>query len=300
MVLKKLTFAMLFITFIMYISLTLSNYIDGTNAKNTKSEERGAYLNIMTTNKPLCEMVKSIVGGKHNVEYLFEEEEEVKTYEFDKRISPNLNNMDILFYIGNNFEPWISDAINDINSETAIINISRGIGTIYLDENNANPYFWTGLNEYKIALYNIKSTLQDKDPKNRKIYDNNYNAVIEELNSFVDRFNNEKKNLNQIKIYSTSNKYAYFLNSLSTEVTYLNGNEEDRSITDMIQEDGGSEDKQVVVIMDQNDKYDLGTYKGIRLKSYSSDKSFARLLKDNYKTFYNSLNLENEDETTSE
>lgn len=300
MVLKKLTFVMLFITFIMYISLTLSNYIDGTNAKNTKSEERGAYLNIMTTNKPLCEMVKSIVGDKHNVEYLFEEEEEVKTYEFDKRISPNLNNMDILFYIGNNFEPWISDAINDINSETAIINISRGIGTIYLDENNANPYFWTGLNEYKIALYNIKSTLQDKDPKNRKIYDNNYNAVIEELNSFVDRFNNEKKNLNQIKIYSTSNKYAYFLNSLSTEVTYLNVNEEDRSITDMIQEDGGSEDKQVVVIMDQNDKYDLGTYKGIRLKSYSSDKSFARLLKDNYKTFYNSLNLENEDETTSE
>ena len=300
MVLKKLTFVMLFITFIMYISLTLSNYIDGTNAKNTKSEERGAYLNIMTTNKPLCEMVKSIVGDKHNVEYLFEEEVVVKTYEFDKRISPNLNNMDILFYIGNNFEPWISDAINDINSETAIINISRGIGTIYLDENNANPYFWTGLNEYKIALYNIKSTLQDKDPKNRKIYDNNYNAVIEELNSFVDRFNNEKKNLNQIKIYSTSNKYAYFLNSLSTEVTYLNVNEEDRSITDMIQEDGGSEDKQVVVIMDQNDKYDLGTYKGIRLKSYSSDKSFARLLKDNYKTFYNSLNLENEDETTSE
>lgn len=300
MVLKKLTFVMLFITFIMYISLTLSNYIDGTNAKNTKSEERGAYLNIMTTNKPLCEMVKSIVGDKHNVEYLFEEEEEVKTYEFDKRISPNLNNMDILFYIGNNFEPWISDAINDINSETAIINISRGIGTIYLDENNANPYFWTGLNEYKIALYNIKSTLQDKDPKNRKIYDNNYNAVIEELNSFVDRFNNEKKNLNQIKIYSTSNKYAYFLNSLNTEVTYLNVNEEDRSITDMIQEDGGSEDKQVVVIMDQNDKYDLGTYKGIRLKSYSSDKSFTRLLKDNYKTFYNSLNLENEDETTSE
>lgn len=300
MVLKKLTFVMLFITFIMYISLTLSNYIDGTNAKNTKSEERGAYLNIMTTNKPLCEMVKSIVGDKHNVEYLFEEEEEVKTYEFDKRISPNLNNMDILFYIGNNFEPWISDAINDINSETAIINISRGIGTIYLDENNANPYFWTGLNEYKIALYNIKSTLQDKDPKNRKIYDNNYNAVIEELNSFVDRFNNEKKNLNQIKIYSTSTKYAYFLNSLNTEVTYLNVNEEDRSITDMIQEDGGSEDKQVVVIMDQNDKYDLGTYKGIRLKSYSSDKSFTRLLKDNYKTFYNSLNLENEDETTSE
>ena len=297
---KKLTFIMLFITFIMYISLTLSNYIDGTNTNKVKSEERGIYLNIMTTNKPLCEMVKTIVGDKHNVEYLFTEEESIKTYEYDNRISSNLNNMDILFYVGNNFEPWISDAINDINSETAIINVSRGIGTTYMDEKNTNPYFWTGLNEYKIALYNIKSALQDKDPKNRKIYDENYNSIIEELNSFANRFNDEKKNLNKIKLYSTSNKYAYFFNSLNIEVTYLNVNEENMSITDMIQEDNEYEDKQAIVIMDQEDKYDSGIYKKIKLQSYSKDKTFARLLKENYKTFYNSLNLEDNDETTSE
>lgn len=65
---KKVTFVMLIITFIMYIGLNF--FSDQGIADTSYSEDsvRDTYLNIMVCNKSQYYMVKKIVGERHNIQ----------------------------------------------------------------------------------------------------------------------------------------------------------------------------------------------------------------------------------------
>ena len=56
----------------------------------------------------------------------------------------------------------------------------------------------TGLEEYKIALYNVKAAIQDKDPKNRDLYEDNYNKLIELLDKTIDEVKINQKGSRRI------------------------------------------------------------------------------------------------------
>lgn len=163
------------------------------NTENDQKEDREKYLNIMTVNKPQYKMVKKIVQNKHNVQYMMTEETDINGFKYNKEIIENVSNMDLFIYSGTSFEPWANSFINELKKGSmGIINLSRGMRLLNYDGNEAskeNPYYFEGIDSYKIALYNVKAAVQDRDPKNRDYYEENYNNAIKELNNQIEPYN---------------------------------------------------------------------------------------------------------------
>ncbi|MDD5795191.1 MAG: zinc ABC transporter substrate-binding protein [Clostridiales bacterium] len=281
---KKVTFVMLIITFIMYIGLNF--FSDQGIADTSYSEDsvRDTYLNIMVCNKSQYYMVKKIVGERHNIQYLFNNEEKIDAFRYDKGVVDNVSNMDIFIYSGNSFENWDSAFINDLDkSKVGVINISRGIRTLnYNDETNkTNPYYWTGLEEYKIALYNIKNAIQDRDPKNRDLYEKNYNTAISYLEQSLSIYNGKRNDLNNYIFISLDEKLAYFFRDLGIDTYLLKGDSIEKYIVD-----NNFDLSKVVIVRDAKTEFNNPQYKLLTFESFDSNKSYEDIMFNNYKELY--------------
>lgn len=235
---KKLTYALVIFTSILFLGLTFSYNPLMANPTDEFDEEKETFLNILTVNKEQYKITKSLVGNKHNVEYLFSNESDMESFEVSDNVKSNILNMDLFIYNGLGYEAWINDVIDSAkNSSIGIINMSRGIRAItreLSDENKENPYYLLGFNEYKIALYNIKTALQERDIINRNYYEENYNTIIEDLDEFL---TNSKEELNKHKDYlivTDSDKFDYLFKDLGIQVKKIKNNEEIKNIANEI------------------------------------------------------------------
>lgn len=228
---KKLTYAFLIFTSILFFGLTFSYNPLMANPTNELDEEKDTYLNILTVNKEIYSMVKALTLDNHNVEYLFSNEKEIKDFKVSENIINNISNMDLFIYNGVGYEKRINEIVeNSKNSDVGIINASRGIRPITKSlskENEENPYYLLGFNEYKIALYNIKTSLQEKDIKNRSYYEENYNKIIDELDKFLSDSKEELKKYKNYNIYTNTDKFDYLFRDLGLQVNKLKDNDEE-------------------------------------------------------------------------
>ncbi len=235
---KKLTYALVIFTSILFLGLTFSYNPLMANPTDEFDEEKDIYLNILTVNKEQYEMTKALVGNNHNVEYLFSDEKEIKTFKTNDNIISNVLNMDLFIYNGLNYEDWINDIIdNSKNSNVGIINMSRGIRPITTElksENKENPYYLLGFNEYKISLYNIKTALQERDIKNRSYYEENYNNLVKELDNFLSKSKEELKNYKDYYIITDTDKFDYLFRDLGVQVKKIKNNSHDYDETKSI------------------------------------------------------------------
>lgn len=232
---KKLTYALVIFTFILFLGLTFSYNPLMANPTDVLDKEKDVYLNILTVNKEIYKMTKTLVGNKHNVEYLFNNEKEVKEFKIRDNVIDNILNMDLFIYNGLGYEPWINDIVDSAkNSNVGIINMSRGIRTITKDLSvgyEENPYYLLGFNEYKIALYNIKTALQERDIKNRNYYEENYNKLVKELDEFLSKSKEEIKLYEDYSIVTNTDKFDYLLRELGLQVIKIKDNEEDIDVS---------------------------------------------------------------------
>ena len=218
---KKLTYALVIFTSILFLGLTFSYNPLMANPTDELDLEKDTYLNILTTNKEIYEMAKSIVGDKHSVEYLFNTEKEMKDFKINQNVIDNILNMDLFIYNGLGYEEWINEVVdNSKNSNVGIINASRGIRPIinYLsDKDEENPYYLLGVNEYEIALYNIKASLQERDMKNRSYYEDNYNSLVNKLNEFLNASKKEIEEYENYAVFTNTDKFDYLFRDLGIE-----------------------------------------------------------------------------------
>ncbi len=288
---KKLTFAMLIITFILFLGLgtfsnpTVSNIVDAGDS------DRDLYLNIITTNKMEYEMVKSLVGDKHNIQYIFTDEEDSVNFITNDNIVKNVSNMDLFLYSGSALNKWCSELISKLNkSSVGTIDITRGIRMINMEvnkETKVNPYFYTGIDEYKILLYNIKSAIQDKDPKNRDLYENNYNEIIKKLNKFISEVRENKKDLGEYVFISLDNNIDYFYKSLSINTVKL----PDHISVKQYVEDNKIDSSKVIVLKDEKTVFIEEGFKVANFVKYDKKMSIEELIESNYKIFYDFIDL---------
>jgi len=191
------------------------------NTKNGVESGEDILLNITTVSKNQYYMVKSIVLDKHNVEYLSDYESEIYEFKYNEDIINNISERDLFIYYGLNNEPWINGFIGKLKKgDLGIINMSRGIKALTYEQNNEiseNPYYWLGVNEYKIALYNIKSAIQEKDPKNKNYYEENYVNAINEVENFVKDLNIELEKFKDYTILTNTNTFDYLLKGLGLQ-----------------------------------------------------------------------------------
>lgn len=276
---KKITFAMVLITIVLSLGMSVFSSPLLANTENkSNAEMRDKYLNIMTVNKPQYDMVKKIIQDKHNVQYMFTDEKEISEFKYNASVLENVSNMDIFIYSGTTFEPWANSFISELTKgNLGIINLSRGVRLLNYDEGatKENPYYFEGIDEYKIALCNVKAAIEDRDPKNRDFYEKNYNIAIKEFNDKLKSYDDKIKSLSDYTFITLNHDFDYLTKSLNLNVKELNNHELGEFV-----KSNNLDTKKVIVIVDgeQDPKINLSGYNTIKLWKYYGDWSFDDLI----------------------
>ena len=276
---KKITFAMVIITIALSFGMSLFSSPLLANTEKDRTENRDKYLNIMTVNKPQYDMVKKIVKEKNNVEYMFTNEKEISEFKYSEDVLRNISNMDLFIYSGTSFEPWSNSFIDELKKgNLGIINLARGVrlsNYTYDGNSKENPYYFEGIEEYKISLYNVKAAIQDKDPQNRDYYEENYNETVKQFDENIKKYEDKIKLLDEYKFITLNNDFDYLTKSLNLNTIQLDNHE----IAEFIKSNN-LDPKKVIIIVDgdQGTKIDLSGYNTIKLWKYYGDMSFDDLI----------------------
>lgn len=271
---------------------------------NTKMEVmKDVNLNIMTTNKLLCSMIKSVVKDRHSVEYMFSNRQSEVNFQFSSDSLNNVAKEDLFIYMGAGFEPWMNNFIDNLNkSNVGVINVSRGVKLVsynkvvkYKDTVlKDNPYYLLNVDNYKIALMNIKNAVQDKDPKNRDIYEKNFSETLRNIDNYQKDLKVVKDKLSDYTFVTMEDELNYFIRyndfkviDLSKEQATIDTN------TKLNMETKLKNNKNLILLY--NDSSLLKTYedlikkyniKTIGIKVYNGEDKYEDVLK------YNIENLE--------
>ncbi|MBW6408864.1 metal ABC transporter substrate-binding protein [Clostridium weizhouense] len=276
---KKITFVMIIITIAFSLGIGLFSNPLLANTENNPKILRDKYLNIITVNKPQYQMVKKIVKDKHNVQYMFSNENDIKEFKYNKDVIENVSNMDLFIYTGTTFEPWANSFIGELEKgNIGIINLSRGMRLLNYDVNGSskeNPYYFEGIEAYKIALYNVKAAIQDRDPENREYYEENYNNAIKELNDKIDVYSKKIESLNSYTFLTLNNNFDYLIKDLGLNVLKL----DNREISEFIKINNLDKNK-LVILKDGTEQtsMDLSKYSVVNLWKYDGNMSFDDLI----------------------
>jgi zinc/manganese transport system substrate-binding protein len=223
---------------------------------NKFDEEKDKFLNIMTVSKSQYEMVKALTKDKHNIDYLAEDEKEISSFKINDNIVKNISNMDLLIYNGLGYEKWIDDLISKSKSPNlSIINLSKGIIPLFKElsiNKEENPYYLFGLNEYKIALYNVKIALQEKDTKNRSYYEENYNEKIKIIEEFYENSKNEIRKYEDTTVIVDSDRFDYLFRDLNIKVKKINKDNIDKFSLNV-----SSKEENIIYVHDKREETSL-------------------------------------------
>lgn len=188
---KLIIVALIIVTMLIIITACSSKVTDDKTITNTvKNNDTDVVLNIMVTDKMLANLTREIVKDKHFVDYMFQDRNSGLTFNFSDDSILNVSNEDLFVYFGASYEPWANSFTDKLSkSKVGIINASRGIKLNMLSKEvkygditvKENPYYFLNLDDYKIALSNIKNAVEDRDPKNRDIYEKNFDSAIKKI-----------------------------------------------------------------------------------------------------------------------
>lgn len=288
---KKLTAAMLIITAAFFLGIGgVSKTLMADTSENKNN--RDVYLNIMTVNKPEYEMIKKLAGNKHNIEYMFKNLNDEKDYKYDNNTLKNISNMDLFFYSGaGNENSTITSMINELDkSSLGVVNLSRGIRELkYKDDGKdiQNPYYYLGIPEYKIMLYNAKSALQEKDPANRDYYEENYNKLVKSIDELKSNFDKNTKGIDKYTFVLENRKLEYFFKGVGINFKVL---PEKVSLEDYAK-DNNLNIKDIIFVKSEDSKYKVkDDVKTISLDSFNDNKQFKKVINDNMKELESLIN----------
>jgi zinc/manganese transport system substrate-binding protein len=257
----------------------------------------GVGLDIMVTNKCLYTMVKSIAGENNNVDFMFKDESEQKNLKYTDDSILNVGKQDLFIYSGAGFEDWSDDFLSRVDkSKVGVTDVSRGVKTLTyqnkLDKNygNKNPYYWMDADNYGTMLLNIKSAIEEKDPKNNVTYENNFNASIKEVNKYKTSLNDIASKMKQYTLVTDVDKFNYMTNSVNiNSIKFYRNDEGAISPEDeqKISSEQSDNKKLCFIYQDDNDlnqnkdiidKYHMKT---IKLIVYDGNISYMNMLKQN-------------------
>lgn len=216
---KKALSLLICIMLILLTACSSSKNINVNTPKYEAEKDTSINLDIMTTDRLLYTIVKTIVKDKHRVNYMFKDRKTEINFKYTYDSLNNISRKDLFIYVGSGFEPWIDDFTEKLDkNKVGIINSSRGVKLLSYNHPvkygnttmTKNPYYFMDINNYKIMLVNIKNAVEDKDPQNRSFYEKNFSSELKKLKDYE----------NEIKIID-QNLTGYTFITLNENLTYL-------------------------------------------------------------------------------
>jgi zinc/manganese transport system substrate-binding protein len=181
--------------------------------------EKELSLNIVATNKLLYNMVKDIIGDRHSLDYMFTSKDKLWNFNYTEDSISNISRKDLFFYWDSGIEPWDTDFIDKLTkNKVGNVSVSRGVKFITLAREvkykevtlKDNPYFWLSIDDYKIAMLNIKNAIQDKDTKDRDLYEKNFSKAIKEVEDYQKKLKEAADKLKEYTFVVDGDELDYF------------------------------------------------------------------------------------------
>lgn len=249
-------------------------------------------LNIMVTDKILYFMAKDIVGDKHFVQYMFKNKKEEFDFVYSEDSLNNIAKQDLFIYNGAGLEPWINDFLNKLNkNNVGTINVSRGVNLLIYNKEvkyknlilKENPYYWINIDNYKIALLNIKNSIQDRDPRNRDIYEKNFSDKLKELETYEKKFKELGNKFKNYSIFYLDEDLEYFIKYSGIKANKLVESKEFKDVDEKI-----NGNKNIVFLytneeeLKKNDNF-IKKYhpKLLKITIYKENTDYINILKQN-------------------
>lgn len=296
-----------FLIFCMVFLVSCSKKIEDTQTNpvdNTKMEVvKDVNLNIITSNKLLYSMIKSIVKDRHSVEYMFSNRQDELNFQFSSDSLNNIAKKDLFIYMGAGFDPWMNNFIDNLNkSNVGVINVSRGVKLVSYNKVvkykdivlKDNPYYLLNMDNYRIALMNIKNAVQDKDPKNRDIYEKNFSETLRNVDNYQKDLKAVKDKLSDYTFVTMEDELSYFIKYNDFKVIDLSKEQATIDNNTKLNMQAKLKDNKNLILL-YNDSSLLRTYedliknyniKPVGIKVYNGEDSYEDVLK------YNIENLE--------
>lgn len=298
------------IVILVAVIVTACNKMESNNAssKTSKTTQQpvGAGLDIIVTNKCLYKAVKQIAGNNNNVDYMFKDKDEEANFKYTSDSTSNIGKQDLFMYTGIEFGTWMDDFLSKIDkSKVLVVNTSRGVSTLsYGNKNdtvnygNKNPYYWTEIDNYRTMLLNIKNAIEDKDPKNTNIYDNNFKNAIKEIDKYKVTINDLSDKIKTYDFVADSDDTDYVLDNFNEKLIKFYRSNEGAISPDDEQKisSEASNNKNLCFVYDNDndlnankdiiDKYHMKT---VKLTVYDGNMSYMDMIKQNVTSISNAL-----------
>jgi ABC-type Zn uptake system ZnuABC Zn-binding protein ZnuA len=213
-------------TYIFLMSLVIA--FTACNRKIEKIEEKPIVqesvqkelsLSIVTTNKLLYNMVKDIAADRHSIDYMFTAKDKLWNFMYTDDSISNISRKNLFFYWGSGIEPWTDGFIDKLTKNTVgPVSISRGIKFIELGREvkyketilKDNPYFWMNIDDYKVAMLNVKNAIQDKDSKDRDFYEKRFSEAMKVVEQYQKDIEESSKKLKDYTFVVDGDELDYF------------------------------------------------------------------------------------------
>lgn len=153
--------------------------------------------NVVTTLFPIYDIVKYIGEDTINIDLMIAPGQDVHSYDPSTQDIINVKKSDLLIYIGENMETWITNLNNESNNKLEIVSDERIILSSLEHhkehdehDHDVDMHIWTNPYYVLIMVELISKELIKINPEYKDLYENNTNNYIEELNIIINDITN--------------------------------------------------------------------------------------------------------------
>lgn len=182
-------------------------------ACGSKNEKKGE--SVIVSNYPMYTFTKMIAGDSLEIINLVPPGTEPHDWEPSVKDIANLEEAKAFIYNGAGMEPWVNKVLSSLgNKKLVTLEASKGVELIELEghdeeeEHHHNhhkehhhehhhhhgkwdPHVFLSLRGAQIELLNIKNVLQEINPKDRELYQSNYEKAVNELKALDREYTKE-------------------------------------------------------------------------------------------------------------
>ena len=242
---------------VVLILLLLVGFIYWRNV-NKVSKEDDKNIEIVTSFYPMYIITQNITEGANNIKLVNMADVNVgclHDYTLTTSDMKKIESADIFVINGLGMESFL-DKVIEARNDLEIVDSSRNINNVIVDENINNPHIWTNLNNYILQIENISNALQEFDLNNAEIYKENTSKYIEKIKSLQDEYSEELESLNNKKAICLNEAFEYLGQDLGINMTSIRTDHEESSMSaEMLKNliDKANNEEINMIIIDKND-----------------------------------------------
>lgn len=242
---------------VVLILLLLVGFIYWRNV-NKVSKVDDKNIEIVTSFYPMYIITQNITEGANNIELVNMADVNVgclHDYTLTTSDMKKIESADIFVINGLGMESFL-DKVIEARNDLEVVDSSRNINNVIVDENINNPHIWTDLNNYILQIENISNALQEYDLNNAEIYKENTSKYIEKIKSLQKEYNEKLQDLNNKKAICLNEAFEYLGQDLGINMTSIRTDHEESSMSaEMLKNliDKANNEEINMIIIDKND-----------------------------------------------